>query len=287
MADTRPDIDVALKVGDAPENPYAAFGSLWVAAHHAAAVVRLDLITGKELARIPTGWSQPGGIVASGNLVWVTHYNADAGLVAIDPRTNTIVRRIKLPGESCCQPAVLGSTVWVTAYAAGVPAIIGVDMTTGRIVRRVEGVDGPVAVGGRLWALENGSLRVVDPKTGRHTATSAPKGLFLSASPPLDGLTWSTHEGNAVGLGSDGRAQRTVRGPNGERMMYADGMAVTSGDTVWVADGTSTVWRLDPGATEAVRAVQVPRDTVSISGDGKGGVWVALFAVGHVQHFSR
>jgi hypothetical protein len=284
--DTPPDIDVALQEGDAPENPYVAFGSLWVVAHHAAAVVRLDLVTGRKLARIPTGWSQPGGIIASGDLLWVTHYNTDAGLVAIDPRTNKVVRRVKLPGESCCQPAVLGSTIWVSSYANDAPAILAVDARTGRIGRRVDGVDGPVVVGGKLWAMKEGVPMVVDPLTGSLASTPTTANIFLTPSPALDGLTWATLGGNAVGLGADGGTRRTVTGPGGARMMYLEGMAVTSADTVWVADGESVVWRIDPGATEAVRAVQVHRDTVSISGDGKGGVWVALFGVDRMQHFA-
>src|SRR5439155_5453508 len=111
-APAKPDIDITLHSGDAPQNPYPAFGSLWVAAHHANAVVRLDLLTGKTLARIPTG-VEPGGITAGAGLVWVAHYGLGKLLVGINPNSNTVVRRVKLSGESCCQPAVLGATVWV------------------------------------------------------------------------------------------------------------------------------------------------------------------------------
>src|SRR4051812_40977060 len=73
-APLKPDIDVALRTNDAPQNPYMAFGSLWVAAHHAEAVLRLDPGTGKTIARIDTGATEPGGITAGHGLVWVTHY---------------------------------------------------------------------------------------------------------------------------------------------------------------------------------------------------------------------
>src|SRR3954464_2659356 len=68
----KPDIDVALGADDAPQNPYVAYGSLWVAAHHTKAVLRLDLTSGKTIARIKTGAVEPGGITAGHGLVWVT-----------------------------------------------------------------------------------------------------------------------------------------------------------------------------------------------------------------------
>src|ERR1043165_2069534 len=84
-APVKPDIDVALKTNDAPQNPYVAFGSLWVAAHHAKAVLRLDETTGKTVARIRTGAVEPGGIAAGDGLLWVTHYATGRLLIGIDP----------------------------------------------------------------------------------------------------------------------------------------------------------------------------------------------------------
>jgi sugar lactone lactonase YvrE len=284
--DAKPDFDVALDEGDAPQNPYVAFGSVWVAAHHATYVIRIDLATGKKLARIPTGSSQPGGITAGAGLVWVTHYGSAQSLVGIDPLTNKVVRRFKLPGESCCQPAVLGSTVWVAAGGEDRPAIIGFAVTDGHVVRRVDGVDGPVVVGAALWASQQGLPVIVDPRSGAITETKAPRGAVIWASPPADGMTWVTREGAALGLSADGTVTRTVMAPGGAKLTVLEGMAVTSGRTVWVADGESTLWRIDPDAVAAVKAVTLPRDTASIAGDGKGGVWVALFGKAHVLHFA-
>ena len=283
----KPDVDVTLDDDDAPQNPYVAFGSLWVAAHHASAVVRLDLATGKQLARIPTGAAEPGGITAGAGLVWVTHYGSAQSVVGIDPRTNKVVRRFKLPGESCCQPAVLGSTIWVAAGGPDSPAIVGLAASNGHLVRRIDGVDGPVVVGAALWASQQGVPAIVDPSTGSITPTMAPRGAVMWASPPADGLTWVTREGVALGLSADGSVTRTVMAPGGLKLTVLEGMAVTSGSTVWVADGETTLWRIDPGATEAVKAVTLQRDTLSISGDGTGGVWVALFDKARVQHFAR
>ena len=282
-APTKPDIDVALRTNDAPQNPYVAYGALWVAAHHAKAVLRLDLTTGKTVARIKTGAVEPGGITAGHGLVWVTHYGTGHLLIGIDPQTNKIVRRTKLPGDSCCQPAVLGSTVWVAAGVPDAPVVVGVDARTGRITDRIRGIDGPVVVDGHLWASMDGDTVIVNPRTGDLTYTSA-IGAVLWSSPTVDGLAWATLDGAAVGLATDGNVARTVLDPDGEKLSFSEGMAVTSGTTVWTVSEVS-LWRIDPGAKSAVLAAALDRDIHSIAGDGKGGVWLAGFDASRMEHF--
>jgi sugar lactone lactonase YvrE len=258
---------------------------LWVAAHHANVVVRLDITTGKTLARIKTGAVEPGGITSGAGLVWVSHYGSGRLLVGIDPKTNKIVQRTKLPGETCCQPAVLGSTVWIAAGGPDRAQIVGVNTHTGRIVKFIGAIDGPVVVDGHLWASQDGVPVIVDPKTGRLTVSTS-AGAVLWASPTIDGLFYAMRNGELDGIDAAGNVQRTVLGPAGAKLAYTEGMAVTSGDTVWAVDGTSSLWRIDAGAKTAVLAAHIPHDTLSIAGDGKGGVWVALFDVARMQHFS-
>jgi hypothetical protein len=282
-APAKPDIDVALRTGDAPQNPYVAYGSLWVAAHHTKDVLRLDLTTGKILARIKTGAVEPGGIIAGHGLVWVVNYGAGRLLVGIDPHSNKIVRRTKLPGESCCQPAVLGSTVWVAAGGPDAPVVVGVDARSGRIVKHISGIDGPIVVDGQLWASRDGDTVVVNPRSGDVTSTSA-FGTVLWDSPPVDGLAWGMQDGAAVGLAPDGHVARTVLDQDDYQLSYSEGMAITSGPTVWAVSEIS-LWRIDPGAKAAVLATGLDRDIHSIAGDGNGGVWVADFDGARMQHF--
>lgn len=282
-APVKPDIDVALHPNDAPQNPYVAYGSLWVAAHHSQAVLRLDLATGKTLARIKTGAVEPGGITAGHGLVWVTHYGTGRLLIGIDPTNNKIVRRTKLPGESCCKPAVLGSTVWVAAGNPDKPAIVGVDARTGRIVKHISGVDGPVVVGGQLWASRDGDTVIVNPRDGSVTTTEG-FGTVVWESPTVDGLTWGMQDGAAAGLASDGTVARTVLGQGDLQLSYTEGMAITSAQTVWAVSEIS-LWRIDSGAKSAVLAAGLDRDIHSIAGDGKGGVWVAMADASRMQHF--
>jgi hypothetical protein len=283
----QPDARTALETGDAPQNPFPAYGSLWIPAHHGGSVIRVDLRTGKHLIRIKTG-DHPGAIGVGAGKVWVSHYGLPGLLVGIDPATNKVALRVRLPGESCCQPAVVGSTVWVTAVDDAGPGIVAVDAATGHIGKRIAGVDGPVVVGGTLWASQNGTPVIVDTAGGTFTPTTAPPGLGINSAPPAQGLTWAWDavNGAAIGLTSDGKLGRTVKGPAGASLGGSDGMVITSADTVWVTDGTYTVWRIDAGSDSAVMVARTAQDLLCIGGDGRGGVWVTFFGADKVQHFS-
>jgi hypothetical protein len=283
----KPDAEVAFETGDAPQNPVAGYGSLWVPAHHAGAVLRVDVKTGKLLARINTGDS-PGNILVGAGKVWVAQYADTHTLVAIDPATNRIALRVRLPGESCCQPAILGSTVWVTAADASGPSIVAVNAATGHLGKRIHGVDGPIVVGHRLWASQDGLLVEVNTTTGDAVGIGAPPNIGIVAAPAAQGLTWAWDAvaGAAYGLNSDGTLGRTVKGPGGASLGGSDGMVVTSGDTVWATDGVWNLWRIDAGATAAVQVARTVADLLCVAGDGHGGVWVSFFNTDKVQHFS-
>lgn len=283
---TSPDLSVTLPAGDAPINPLVADGSVWVAAHHAAAVVRIDAATGKVLARIATA-DQPGGGAAGAGLVWFTHYGASHLMVAIDPATNSVVRRIALPGESCCAPAVLDGAVWVTAGGADSPAVVAVDARTGRVGTRIERADGPVTVGTALWVSHDGQRAVVDPGTGTTTPSFVPPGVGAATGVAADGLVWGTRAGSLVGISPDGSVGRRITGPKEGRLFYGDdATALPSADEVWLTDGSANLWRLSPGADLRLVATFPGQQAVSLAGDGKGGVWAVLFTAGTVLHFA-
>jgi hypothetical protein len=282
-----PDVDVALTAGDAPENPLLAFDSVWVVAHHARAVVRLSR-SGAVLARIDTAAEEPGGMVAGAGLVWVTHYGPGRLLVAIDPKTNKVVHRYPLAGDSCCEPAVLGRTVWVTSSADGAPAVLGIDTTTGRTVKRLDGAEGPMVVGSQLWVVHDGQWEVADVTTGTFTPTAIPPGIDVRLPQPAAGLIWGMRAGAAVGLTPTGTVQQTIRGAKGARLYYGeDGVAKPSGDVAWVTDSMAKLWRIDPGAKDVRLVATFPSDrALSMIGDGTGGVWVAVFNQSRVVHYA-
>lgn len=278
-----PDIDVPLREGDAPQNPVLAFGSVWVAAHHAQAVVRVDP-AGTVLARVPTGGDNPGGIAAGDGLVWTTHYGPSHLLVAIDPASDKVVRRFVLPRESCCAPAVLDHTVWVAAS----PAVVAVNSVTGRIGRTIPDADDPIVVGRRLWVTHQGRREVVDVATGTLSPAALPAEVTVSSGDLAAGLTWGSRAGVVVGVDASGTVRRTVTGPKGGRLFYGDaGSVVPSADNVWVTDGTSKIWRITAATGSLVLIAKLLLDrALSLVGDGAGGVWVALFNLNRVEHYA-
>lgn len=285
----QPDVDVALTADDAPQNPFLAFGSVWVAAHHAKSVVRLDPATGATIARITTGGDQPGAMAAGAGLLWVTHYGATRLLVGIDPKSNAVVHSYRLPGESCCEVAVTGRTVWVTAAEGDKPTVVGVDAVNGRVGKRFAGADGPLVVGAQLWVTHDGKRAVADPASGTITPTAIPAGVALLSGVAADGLIWGTSGGGAaLGLSPDGVVRRTVLGPGGKRLFYGDGGSATpSGKTAWITDGSTKLWRIRSASAPLELVAILPADrAVSMTGDGTGGVWVALFSGGRLLHYA-
>jgi len=282
----QPDHVVSLEAGDAPQNPYAAFGALWIAAHHSGTVIRLDLLTGGHVVRIATG-TAPGGITAGAGRVWATHYTPDGKLlVGINPVTNRVALKVSLPGESCCQPAVLGSMVWVTAADGSNARIAGVNATSGRITMLIAHVDNPVVVQNQLWAWQDGAPRMVDPTSGAITAPTTP-GLLLPATGPAQGLSWTWSEGTAVGIDATHTARRTMKAQDGGPLGADDGSVVTSGQTVWATNGESILWRIDAASSTAVDTYESgDAGTLTIAGDGRGGVWLCESDRDRVLHFA-
>ena len=92
----------------------AGFGSLWVGKPEQAAVARIDIATGREVASIPVG-PDPRGIAAGGEAVWVA---ADDGLWRIDPLTDDS-EHLDLrgaPAASLAAPFPAAGRIWVTVW---------------------------------------------------------------------------------------------------------------------------------------------------------------------------
>src|SRR5262249_35862422 len=87
-----PHADQTIRVGPAPFNVAAGFGSVWVTV--SGGLVRLDPATGAAAARITLG-GRPWGVAVGEGAVWVG--NRDDGTVArVDPATNTVAWRVRL-----------------------------------------------------------------------------------------------------------------------------------------------------------------------------------------------
>jgi hypothetical protein len=100
-----PRAEQTIRVGNAPYNLAAGFGSVWVTV--SGGLVRLDPATGAVVARISVG-NRPWGVAVGEGAVWVGNWTDGT-----------------FPGE-CCEDALLlelapsGSIEWQAAYTGGV-----------------------------------------------------------------------------------------------------------------------------------------------------------------------
>ena len=89
-------------------------GSLWVAHDFGRSIWRIDPRSLRVLARIKLG-QRTRGVAYGRGRVWAT---TETDLVALDPRTNRVVRRTTLSvprqDDGPIGVAVLGGTVWVS-----------------------------------------------------------------------------------------------------------------------------------------------------------------------------
>jgi streptogramin lyase len=147
----------------------AVDGNLWVTQYDIAALLRIDLQTGKVRARIDVGGS-PGGVLAAGGALWV-HDWEQGRLVKIDSTTNRVVKTLPV-GSTNGDIAFAAGSVW-TVDARGM--LLRIDPDTAAVTRRVSlGAAAPAsdgstlaAAGDTLWVTAgDGAITELDARTG-------------------------------------------------------------------------------------------------------------------------
>jgi DNA-binding beta-propeller fold protein YncE len=106
-------------------------------------------------------------VAAGEGAVWVLD-GALRSVMRVDPRTNTVVKRIQLPFEPG-GIAVGGGSVWVTNPSGG--SVIRIDPRSNRIVGSTRVGRDPVAVAvgfGSVWVVnyQGGTVSRIDPRDG-------------------------------------------------------------------------------------------------------------------------
>jgi streptogramin lyase len=102
------------EVGRGPVEVKVGFGSLWVR-NRDFELVRVDPETGEILSRLGGFDESPSNALSFGDdVVWSSVVTTPAGVAAVDPTTNEIVRQIRLPGGMFMDSTLLGDTLWVT-----------------------------------------------------------------------------------------------------------------------------------------------------------------------------
>jgi streptogramin lyase len=150
----------------------AANGSLWVTQYDIAALLRIDLQTGKVRARIDVGGS-PGGVIAAAGAVWV-HDWEQGRLVKVDARTNRVAKTLTV-GSSNSDIAFAAGAVWAIDERG---ILVRVDPDTAAVTQRVPlGAAAPpidaaegstlAAAGDTIWVVAgDGHIAQVDARTG-------------------------------------------------------------------------------------------------------------------------
>lgn len=212
----------------------AGFGSVWVpiCGDKTLFVLRIDAVTGKTVATIPMGPPAEAGIAAGGEAIWFVVDGRT--LVAIDPATNGVAKRVAL-AEGSAVPEVDGDMVWVTSPTGNLVSIV--DARLGEVVGTVATGPSPrflAAGGGAIWTMNqgDGSLTRIDAASRRVTAT-IPLGLPGSGGDIAfgDGKVWVTEVGVPL-TAIDARDNRPLvqwKGPGGDSLRFGHG-------SVWLTD---------------------------------------------------
>ncbi len=224
-----------------------AFGSIWSPSCGENALLRFNARSGVIEAKIAAGPAESeGGIAAGDGSVWMLIPDSSI-LARIDPTTNSIQKRIAVPGGSVA--CTFGSgAIWVTSPAKSVVA--RVDPATNAVTGEIRTGANPRFLtfgAGAVWTLNQG-----DGTISRIDA--AARKLVLNIEAGLQG------EGGEIAFGggslwmtligfpitqidpSTNRVMRQWSGPGGDSIRFGLG-------SLWLTDYKGgKVWRIDPAS---------------------------------------
>ena len=219
------------------------------------------------LATVTTGHAPCGAVSAFGS-VWVA--NDGGTLVRIDPRTNRVVRRIRV-GAGACSLAASAHALWIANYKRGLLRVT----PRGR-VRRINVGSTPFDVlvaYGRVWvtAWEAGKLAAVDPTTLEvvRRIDVGPRPVGLAAR---NGILW-------VGFGRDATfiAQvnpLTFRVDRIDVGVKAPGWFVAGTRDLWIQANDGDLLHVDPIARRVLAHLQVGGTLAQGATAPDGTIWM-------------
>jgi len=217
-------------------------------------------------------------VAITADAVWVASTGPFA-VHRIDPKTNTRVASVALPGEPCAGLATGSGSLWVPLCTAP-PSLAKVNLKTNRLdaifMVGPAAPEGGVTYGaGSVWLItsKSGDLARINPANGAIlNIFHVPPGSF---NPAFSGtMMWVTHaeasELTAIDAAT-GRAAATIAtGPN-PRFLVAGGGAI------WTLNqGDGTLSRVD---ARSRRVVTIPLGTPGHGGDialSGGNVWTTM-----------
>jgi virginiamycin B lyase len=217
-------------------------------------------------------------VAITADAVWVASTGPFA-VNRIDPKTNTRIAIVELPGEACAGLVVGAGSLWVPLCTA-TPSLAKIDLKNNAVTSIYPvgppAEEGGIAFGaGSIWLIVDklGSLARIDPDNGAvldtfHVAAGSYNPAFL------DGTVWVTHAlgGDVTGIdAASGKSIATV---------------VTGPNPRFLTVGAGAVWTLNQGDGTLTRVDSVNRQSATISlgtpghgGDiafGNGKIWTSM-----------
>lgn len=219
------------------------------------------------LATITTGRS-PCGVVSAFGSVWVA--NDGGTLVRIDPKTNRVVRKIRV-GPGSCSLAASAHALWIANYKRGLLRV-----TPSGGVRRINVGAAPfdvIVAYKRVWvtAWEANRLAVVEPQTlevvRRIEIGSRPVGLRA-----LNGAVW-------VGFGREATAiarvnPLTFRVEQIDLGVRAPGWFVAGTRDLWIQANEGDLLHVDAVGLRVLAHLQVGRTLAQGAAAPGGTIWM-------------
>lgn len=220
---------------------------------------------------------------------WVWAVTESRWLVKIDPRTNTIGRRIHLAWQPGSVAAGAGMVWLSTPFGRQRGQVQRIDAATGRpvgVLHLPAGSCAELAYGaGSLWASCQvghaiGFLRI-DPATGRVAWRSAPLRWQYQYGPALDGMTvapaglWYANGSGVAGFVAPGPRFVTVRPPPYTVNLRSVASLQYSAGFVWaMASDDGSVAKIDPKTGRIVRIYSRYLAPASSMAVAQGSLWL-------------
>ncbi len=218
-------------------------------------------------------------VAITADAVWVASTGPYA-VHRIDPKTNTLLATVTLPGEPCAGLAIGFGSLWVPLCTA-TPSLAKVDLTGNRLMT-VFPVGPAAAEGGvatsadSVWLVVDklGSLARIDPASGAIGQTvKLPAGSY---NPYFnDGVIWVTRAEGAAVTAVDavsGAILSTV--PTGPKPRF---LTATAGAIWTLNQGDGTLTRIDAQTRQATKTIAL--GTPGRGGDigaGAGKIWTTM-----------
>lgn len=278
-----------IEVGESPRQYAAGAGALWVTNADDGTVSRIDLATNTVVATIQVvppdqfvtgvdGATQVDAIAVDDSAVWVSALNSSV-LVRIDPATNQVVERYRLPA-GIHGLTVGGGALWGRSWTSN--QILRIDPATGAVVALipVEFPASAVYLADALWVQRPGEVVKIDPVTNTIVTSvtyadtagdpSAPRRMMVASGGSLWMSSDSWHEVLQIDP-----ATATVAGTVALPFAIDTIVIAGSDDALWACpcfgNQNEQIWQLDPAAGEWT-AVQTVPFVVGIGYDG-GALW--------------